>query len=188
MAYPCYGAGPGGGPGGFPQQQQDPLYQYFAAVAGQDGQISADELQQCLTHSGVAGTYKPFSLETCRLMIAMLDRDHSGTMGFHEFKELWQAVNSWKSAFMAFDRDRSGTMEAAELQQAVATFGYNLSPQALGVVMKRYSTNGKVGFDDFMSCSIKLRGLTDHFQVRDTTRTGKVTFQYDDFMQVAMSL
>ncbi|XP_034058895.1 sorcin-like [Gymnodraco acuticeps] len=61
-----YGAAPGG-------MAQDPIYGYFTAVAGQDGQISADELQRCLTQSGIAGSYKPFSLETCRLMITMLD-------------------------------------------------------------------------------------------------------------------
>lgn len=38
--------------------------------------------------------------------------------------------------------------------------GFNLSPQAMNIVMKRYSTNGRIGFDDFMSCCIRLRGLT----------------------------
>jgi len=37
-----------------------------------------------------------FSMEACRLMICMLDRDFSGKMGFHEFKELWGALNQWK--------------------------------------------------------------------------------------------
>lgn len=30
------------------------------------------------------------------MMIAMLDRDYSGKMGFNEFKELWAALNQWK--------------------------------------------------------------------------------------------
>ena len=62
----------------------------------QDGQIDADELQRCLTQSGIAGTYQQFSRETCVLMINMLDRDRSGQMGFSEFKELWAALNQWK--------------------------------------------------------------------------------------------
>lgn len=62
----------------------------------QDGQISPDELQQCLTSSGIGGSYKPFSRETCTIMINMLDRDYSGQMGFSEFKELWTALNQWK--------------------------------------------------------------------------------------------
>ncbi|KAM3614445.1 uncharacterized protein V6R79_014462 [Siganus canaliculatus] len=183
MAYPGYGGAPGGFPGG-----QDPLYGYFTAVAGQDGQISADELQRCLTQSGIAGSYKPFCLETCRLMIGMLDRDMSCTMGFNEFKELWQVLNGWKATFASYDRDQSGTVEGPELQQAIGTMGYNLSPQAMNVMMKRYSTAGRIAFDDFISCCVRLRALTDQFRRRDTTHTGQATFQFDDFIQVTMSI
>lgn len=187
MAFPGYGAAPGGFPG-MQQQQQDPLYGYFTNVAGQDGQISADELQRCLTSSGISGSYNPFNLETCRLMIGMLDRDYSGSMGFNEFKELWAVLNQWKSTFSNFDRDRSGTVEPQELQQALVAMGYNLSPQAMGCILKRYSHQGRIGFDDFVCCSIKLRGLTDNFRRRDQAHNGQATFGYDDFIQVTMSL
>eukprot|EP00493_Phyllostaurus_siculus_P011377 UN11536 len=115
MAYPGYGApggypggypaqpAPGGYPGGYPAQPgygaADPLWGYFSAVAGVDGQIDAIELQRCLTQSGIAGTYQMFSLETCRIMISMLDRDYSGKMGFNEFKELWGCLNQWRGTF-----------------------------------------------------------------------------------------
>lgn len=184
MAYHGYGAAPGG----FPAAQQDPLYGYFAAVAGQDGQISADELQRCLTQSGMAGPYKPFSLETSRLMISMLDKDYSGTMGFHEFKELGQVLTGWRNMFASYDRDRSGTMEAHELQQAIGSLGFNLSPQALNIIMKRFSINGRIPFDEFVSCCIKLRALTDHFRRRDHSQTGQASFGYDDFIQVTMNI
>jgi len=81
---------------------------------------------------------------------------------------------------MNFDRDRSGTMEGHELQQAITSFGkvmvsifesclmlqctgYNLSPQAIGCLMRRYSTDGKVSFDDFVSCVTKLRSITSEW-------------------------
>ncbi|KAF1388476.1 hypothetical protein PFLUV_G00090610 [Perca fluviatilis] len=183
MAFQGYGAAPGG------VAQQDPLYGYFSAVAGQDGQISADELQSCLTHSGISGSYKPFSLETCRLMISMLDRDMSNSLGFAEFKDLWQVLNGWKMTFASYDRDRSGTVEGQELQHAVASMaGYNLSPQAMNIIMKRFSSHGRITFDDFVSCCVKLRALTAQFQRRDTTRTGNASFQYDDFIQVTMAI
>jgi len=197
MAYPHpggYGAPPpgqGGYPGyggGFPgQPQQDPLYGYFAAVAGQDGQICAEELQRCLTQANFSGGYKPFNLETCRLMIAMLDRDMSCTMGFNEFKELWAVLNGWKQHFMSIDRDQSGTVDPQEMQQAVASMGYRLSPQALNIIIKRYSTQGKISFDDYVACCVKLRSLTDLFRRRDTAGQGSATFQYDDFIQVTMN-
>ena len=57
-------------PGQMPPGQADPLWGYFSAVAGANGQIDAQELQGCLTSSGISGTYKQFSLETCRIMIS----------------------------------------------------------------------------------------------------------------------
>ncbi|CAK6975006.1 sorcin [Scomber scombrus] len=185
MAYP----GPyGAAQGGFPAVQQDPLYGYFSAVAGQDGQISPDELQRCLTQSGISGSYQPFSLDTCKLMINMLDRDMSGTMGFNEFKELSQALNGWKNTFASFDRDHSGTVEGQEMHQAIVTMGYNLSPQAMNCIMRRYSNHGRIPFDDFVSCCVRLRALTDQFRRRDTAHSGSASFQYDDFIQVTMSV
>ncbi|XP_062320949.1 sorcin isoform X1 [Osmerus eperlanus] len=200
MAYPGYGAPPGGYPGGqyggapgapgyggFPGQQQDPLFGYFTGVAGNDGHISAEELQACLTQAGFSGGYRPFNLETCRLMINMLDRDMSCTMGFNEFKELWAVLNGWKQHFMSIDRDRSGTVDPQEMHQAVSTMGYSLSPQAMNCVIKRYSTQGKITFDDYVACCVKLRTLTDVFRKRDTTGQGSAAFQYDDFIQCTMS-
>ncbi|KAL9868989.1 sorcin isoform 1-T1 [Geothlypis trichas] len=197
MAYPgqpvpsgFYQGGYGGAPGGpaFPGQVQDPLYGYFAAVGGQDGQIDADELQRCLTQSGIAGSYKPFNLETCRLMISMLDRDMSGTLGFNEFKELWAVVNGWKQHFVSFDSDGSGTVDRQELEKALMTMGFRLSPQAVTAITKRYSTQGKIAFDDYIACCVKLRALTECFRRRDTTQQGFVNFHYDDFIQCVMSI
>lgn len=190
MAYSGYGAPPPGGYGGgypgYPGMQADPLYGYFSSVAGPDQQIDAKELQACLTRSGISGNYHPFSLETCRIMITMLDRDFSGKMGFNEFKELWGALNQWKTTFMQYDMDRSGTVEPHELHAALAAFGYRLSPQALNVIVKRYATNARISFDDFVSCCVRLKALTDQFRRRDTAQNGMAAFQYDDFIQVSM--
>ncbi|ELV09904.1 Sorcin [Tupaia chinensis] len=136
-------------------------------VAACDGQIDADELQRCLTQSGIAGGYK-------------LQRDMSGTMGFNEFKELWAVLNGWRQHFISFDSDRSGTVDPQELQKALTTMGFRLSPQAVNSIAKRYSTNGKITFDDYIACCVKLRALTDSFRRRDTAQQGVVNFPYDD--------
>ncbi|KAG7265081.1 hypothetical protein CRUP_003439 [Coryphaenoides rupestris] len=177
MAYPGYCPPP---QPGYPMGQQDPLYGYFSAVAGQDGQISVDELQRCLTQAGMSGSYKPFNLETCRLMINMLDRDMSGSMGFNEFKELSGALNGWKQNFVTMDRDSSGTIEAQEMQQALSSMGYNFGHQALNVIIRRHSNQGRIAFDDYVACCVRLRSLTDNFRRRDNTQQGTAAFQYDD--------
>ena len=70
---------------------------------------------------------------------------------------------------MNFDRDRSGTVEGYELQQALVAFGYNLSPQALGVILRRYSTGGKVSFDGFVGLCVRIRSLTCKEQLQAET-------------------
>ena len=59
----------------------------------------------------------------CWILDALSQRDMSGTMGFNEFKELWQSLNQWKTVFVSYDQDRSGTVEGHELPNAIANFG-----------------------------------------------------------------
>lgn len=61
------------------------------------------------------------------LVVSLTDlvpqRDHSNSMGFPEFKELWQVLSGWKTTFMSYDGDRSGTVEGHELQHAFNAMG-----------------------------------------------------------------
>lgn len=45
--------------------------------------------------------------------------------------------------------------------------GYRLSPQTLTAIVKRYSKNGQIFFDDYVACCVKLRALTgiDHLKM-----------------------
>ena len=47
----------------------------------------------------------------------MFDRDKSGTINMYEFSDLFKYINQWKAMFEGIDRDRSGFIEFAELQQ-----------------------------------------------------------------------
>jgi Ca2+-binding EF-hand superfamily protein len=133
-------------------------------------------------------------------MVSMVDRDMSGTLGFNEFKELWTVLNGWRQHFISFDSDRSGTVDSQELQKALTTMGFRLSPQTVNSVAKQYSTSGKITFDDYIACCVKLRALTDSFRRRelrvltdsfrrrDTGQQGVVNFSYDDFIQCVMTV
>lgn len=63
MGQPVPGTGPNLLPGGYPAYSDsyssagDPMWTYFTAVAGQDGEVDAEELQKCLTQSGINGAY-----------------------------------------------------------------------------------------------------------------------------------
>ncbi|KAM8825951.1 sorcin-like [Synchiropus picturatus] len=129
-------------------------------MSDQDQRVSARELQSCLTQTGIAGSYQPFSLETCRLMIHMLDRNSSGVIEFHEFQQIWKVVTEARQKFMSLDQDQSGSLAVAELQLAVSSLGYSLGPAAFSCIMKRYGEDGCITFDDFISIVIKLQQAT----------------------------
>ena len=93
------------------------------------------------------------------------DTDRSGTIGFNgsspcckeaqarradgfhaihaEFVGLWKYIQDWQNVFRHFDRDRSGSIEGAELSEALRSFGYNLSPMLLSLLEQKY---GKLPF------------------------------------------
>uniref|UniRef100_UPI00358FFFDD sorcin-like n=1 Tax=Myxine glutinosa TaxID=7769 RepID=UPI00358FFFDD len=114
-------------------------------------------------------------------------RDMSGKMGSSEFKELWIALNGWRRNFMAFDRDQSGRVDPAELTLALSTMGCRLSNHTIGAIVKRFSRDGKIFFDDYVAC-VKLRALTDRFKERDVSQQAIVNFPYDDFIKCTMSI
>ncbi|MGH0163418.1 UNVERIFIED_CONTAM: hypothetical protein FKN15_004454, partial [Acipenser sinensis] len=91
--YQAYGAYPGSFSGA---PVNDPMWSYFTAVAGQDGEIDSEELQRCLTQTGISGSYSR----------------------------------------------------------------YRISAQTLNGILKRYSKNGRIFFDDYVACCVKLRALT----------------------------
>lgn len=50
-------------------------------------------------------------------------------------------------------------MEANELL-FFAALGYRVSPPALNAIIKRYNRGGRIYFDDYVACCVKLRALT----------------------------
>ncbi|KAG8857116.1 hypothetical protein FRC20_000349 [Serendipita sp. 405] len=200
-----YPGPPGGGaPGGFQQRHNpapppgaDPaLWQWFSAVdADRSNHISATELQQAL----VNGDWSPFDLDTVKLLMTLFDTDRSGTIGFQEFSGLWQYIKEWQNVFRHFDRDRSGSIEGEELKAALSQFGYNLNPQLLQLLERKYASavpqHGAYGqqrppgitFDRFVRCCVVVRQLTESFNRLDTQRTGWVQMNYDTFMHTVLS-
>ncbi|MXQ87942.1 hypothetical protein E5288_WYG008812 [Bos mutus] len=135
MAYPGYGGGFGNfgnplGQPGYPGHPAypgsistgDPMWKCFLAIAGQDGEVDAEELQKCLTQSGISGTYS-------------------------------REIFFFPSVEIALGNSLSNFFPSLFL-------GYRLSPQTVTTIVKRYSKNGRIFFDDYVACCVKLRALT----------------------------
>ncbi|KAI0264095.1 hypothetical protein BC834DRAFT_970845 [Gloeopeniophorella convolvens] len=202
---PAYGARPGG-PGGFaPPSHQGPpagadpqLWSWFAAVdTDRSGHISAPELQKAL----INGDWTPFDLDTVKLLMNIFDTDRSGTIGFNEFAGLWKYIKDWQGVFRHFDRDNSGSIDGRELQDALRQFGYNLSPQLLSLVERKYDVKGTapapgsyggpppgITFDRFVRACVVVKQITESFSQLDNDRDGWVQINYDTFMQTVLTL
>eukprot|EP00124_Ichthyophonus_hoferi_P002878 Ihof_evm3s218 gene=Ihof_evmTU3s218 len=163
-----------------PAELNDPLYRWFSYVdTDNSGYVNQEELQRALTQSGITGTWRQFSMDTCRLMIAMLDRDNNGTLSYQEFKNLWNALNEWKTVFVRYDRDGSGTIDRRELEVIIKSMGYSVSSQTVNIISKRVDSSREMAFDDFVAAVVKLRAVTEDFRRLDTTGMGSIHIQYD---------
>ena len=47
-------------------------------------------------------------------------------------------TQDWQRVFHKFDPDHSGTIDRAELQNALTDFGYTVTPQLLNILQRRY--------------------------------------------------
>ncbi|XP_077979531.1 sorcin-like isoform X2 [Glandiceps talaboti] len=178
--YGGYGGGPPAPPGVDPQ-----LWSWFKVVdVDGNGKITADELRQVLLN----GNWSPFNSETCRLMIGMFDRNQDGTIDINEFAALWKYIQDWKQCFDKFDQDRSGNIDAGELNNAFKTFGYNLSMDFCRLVVARFDRKSMntINFDDFIQCCVMLRSLTEAFKVKDSQRSGWITVTYEQFLEMVL--
>ncbi|XP_046892295.1 calpain small subunit 1-like isoform X1 [Hypomesus transpacificus] len=71
----------------------------FHQLAGDDMEVSPKELMDILNRIlGKHGDIKTdgFSIESCRSMVAVMDSDSTGKLGFHEFKFLWDNIKRWQ--------------------------------------------------------------------------------------------
>ncbi|GLB37890.1 putative bromo domain containing protein [Lyophyllum shimeji] len=195
---PGYGGGfaPPGGHHGPPPGADPQLWSWFSAVdTDRSGAITAPELERAL----INGDWTPFDLDTVKMLMSIFDTDRSGTIGFNEFSGLWKYIKDWQNVFRHFDRDRSGSIDGHELRDALAQFGYNLSPQLLDLLQRKYDVKAStvrghgapppgISFDRFVRACVVVKQLSEAFGKLDTDRDGWIQINYDQFMHTVLSL
>ncbi|XP_013145639.1 PREDICTED: calpain-A-like isoform X2 [Papilio polytes] len=139
----------------------DPVRDFFNRLAGEDGEVDWQELKEILDYAmreELKG--QGFSKEVCRSMIAMLDKDNSGGLGFDEFKTLWIDLRNWRAVFRLYDTEGRGAIPAHSLRDALHSAGYTVNAHVLNVLAHRYgSSDGYIQFDDFIMCSVRLKTM-----------------------------
>lgn len=128
------------------------------------------------------GADQHFSKDMCRSMVAMMDVDNSGKLGYSEFEVLLNDIAKWKAVFKFYDRKKSGKLNAFELRSALNSAGYRLNNKVLNALAHRYGClDGELCFDDFIMCAIKTKTMIKRFKEKERI-TGTATFTYDDWL------
>ncbi|KAK1117956.1 hypothetical protein K0M31_015621 [Melipona bicolor] len=159
--------------------------EFFKKLAGDDMEVDWTELKEILDFAMRKETNnKGFSKDVCRSMVAMLDTDHSGKLGFEEFKTLWNDIRRWRAVFKLYDKNESGQLSAFELRQALNSAGYRLNNHILNILVHRYGTkDGMITFDDYIMCAVRLKTMIDIFRERDPDSTNTATFTMEEWIE-----
>uniref|UniRef100_A0A8W4FD56 Calpain-2 catalytic subunit n=1 Tax=Sus scrofa TaxID=9823 RepID=A0A8W4FD56_PIG len=129
----------------------DGFRRLFAQLAGEDAEISAFELQTILRR--VLAKRQDiksdgFSIETCKIMVDMLDSDGSGKLGLKEFYILWTKIQKYQ---------------------------FKLPCQLHQVIVARFADDQLIiDFDNFVRCLVRLETLFRIFKQLDSENTGTI--------------
>ncbi|EFJ38843.1 hypothetical protein SELMODRAFT_403081 [Selaginella moellendorffii] len=133
---------------------------WFQSVdVDQSGSINVTELQEALA----AGNLR-FSQSMVAQMIRMYDRDQNGTMSFEEFVNLHKFLSLVQNAFTASSRG-SGVLGLSEMHKSFD-----------------HKRTGQFRLDDFISICIYLQSARNLFDAFDTTRQGRITLDFNQFV------
>lgn len=131
--------------------------------------------------------HQGFSKDCCRSMIAMLDADKSGKLGYTEFESLMNDIHKWKEVFKMYDRNGVGRLSAYELRDALNSAGYQLNNKILNALVHRYgSRDGTIAFDDFVMCAVRIRTMIDTFNAKDAGGEKQATFDLDNWIETTV--
>ncbi|XP_058462304.1 calpain-B-like isoform X3 [Malaya genurostris] len=137
------------------------------------------------THLGTSSS--GFSKDACRSMVAMLDEDQSGKLGFLEFQKLLTDIARWKAVFKLYDKKQAGHLNPFELKVALQSAGYNLNNKILNSLMHRYgSKEGEIWFDDFVTCAVKIKTMIDIFRLKTGNGSNVASFNMDEWIHTTI--
>ncbi|XP_056314091.1 calpain small subunit 1a [Danio aesculapii] len=162
----------------------------FQQLAGDDMEVSPTELMNILNRIiSKHGDLKTdgFSIESCRSMVAVMDSDSTGKLGFHEFKHLWNNIKKWQAIYKSYDRDHSGTIGADELPAAFRAAGFPLTDQLFQMIIRRYSDeSGNMDFDNYIGCLVRLDAMCHAFKTLDKDNDGTIKVNVQEWLQLTM--
>ncbi|KAI3373203.1 hypothetical protein L3Q82_006519 [Scortum barcoo] len=112
---------------------KDLVHEMFNRYANQSDELSARQLQKLLNDYFPHGTWRGFGLDTCRSIIAIVDK-----------------------LFHRYDLSQSGSLSEHELSKAIEGAGMNASNGLVTLMMFRYSGFSSTSLEEFITLMLNL--------------------------------
>ncbi|KAM3923204.1 calpain small subunit 1-like [Leptodactylus fuscus] len=174
----------------YENDEQRKFRNLFRQLAGEDMEVSPVELQTVLNK--VVAKHQDlktdgFSIDTCRSMVAVMDSDGTGKLGFEEFKYLWNNIKKWQCIYKKFDTEGTGYIPGASMPAAVQAAGFQLDEQLHQLLIRRYAdSNGNVNFDSFISSLVRMDCMFRAFKALDREGNGQVQCRLPDWLKLTI--
>ncbi|XP_030601921.1 calpain small subunit 1a [Archocentrus centrarchus] len=171
-------------------EEEKQFRKVFQQLAGEDMEVSPNELKDILNR--IISKHKDlktdgFSIESCRSMVAVMDSDSTGKLGFDEFRYLWDHIKKWQAVYKSYDRDHSGSIDASELPGAFKAAGFNLNDQLFQMIIRRYcDESGNMDFDNYIGCLVRLDAMCRAFKTLDKDNNGTIKVNIKEWLQLTM--
>ncbi|KAE8594859.1 hypothetical protein XENTR_v10019823 [Xenopus tropicalis] len=170
--------------------EQRQFRRLFKQLAGDDMEVNSEELKNVLDK--VVAKHQDlktdgFSVDTCRSMVAIMDSDGTGKLGFEEFKYLWNNIKKWQCIYKQFDTERSGYINCQALPGALKAAGFDLHEQLHVLLARRYADeNGNINFDSFISALVRLDAMYRAFKALDRDNDGQVEVRMPEWLKLTI--
>ncbi|KAM9700075.1 calpain-2 catalytic subunit-like isoform 1-T1 [Menidia menidia] len=162
----------------------------FCKLAGDDMEISATELKNIMNKIVAKRTdikTDGFSMDTCRVMVNLMDDSGNGKLGLGEFNTLWKKVQRYLTIYKKNDMDNSGTMSTPEMRLAFRDAGFSLNNTIYQLLVARYSDpDMTIDFDNFVGCLMRLEMMFRIFKKLDPHESGSVELDFNQWLSFAM--
>uniref|UniRef100_A0A8C2E6C7 Calpain 2, (m/II) large subunit a n=1 Tax=Cyprinus carpio TaxID=7962 RepID=A0A8C2E6C7_CYPCA len=167
----------------------------FTKLAGDDMEISATELRTIFNKIVAKRTdikTDGFSLDTCRVMVNLMDESGNGKLGLAEFATLWKKIQKYLN-----DMDGSGCMSTPEMRMALKETGFSLNDCIHQILAARYGdADMKIDlmFYDFhyhLVCALKANSsfltFVEVFRRIDIDSSGFIELDFFQVLNVLQS-
>nr|XP_020840584.1 calpain small subunit 2 [Phascolarctos cinereus] len=120
-------------------------------------------------------------------IVAVMDSDTTGKLGFEEFKYLWNNIKKWQCVYKQYNTDHSTSLGRMQLKEAIQAAGFQLNEQLYQLIIRRYTEeDGSMDFNNFISCLIRLDAMFRSFKSLDGDRDGQIQVNIQEWLELTM--